>query len=365
MKPIEAIELREGESIDLIGTVEPANANNQDLVWTSGDPKVVSVSEIGRVTAIALPEGKSEYTVSITAMAADGSGAKATCEVTVKQKIPVESITVSPTTWSGNIGSTTSLTATISPETATVQDITWESDRPDVATVSPYGIVTAEGPGEATITAKTTDGSGKFATCSVHVNDKIPVESVKLSAGPSSGKLYIGQQFSFNAILVPKDATNQELIWESSDPEIANVSSYGLVTALKEGEVTITAIAADDPDQKAFCTIEVCKPVPVEIIQIVRANDVVTSWPDAVPGERRDIRARINPSDATYKAVIWSSSDESVATVKEHTVDTNSDPVKYGTSIAYVYANKKGTATIKATSVDNPKVSTTYEVTVN
>ena len=356
LKPIEAIELREGESIDLIGTVEPANANNQDLVWTSGEPKVVSVSEIGRVTAIALPEGMSEYTVSITAMAADGSGAKATCKVKVIPKIPVESITVSPATWSGNIGSTTSLTATILPETATVQDVKWESSDTAVASVSSYGVVTAVGPGDATITAVATDGSGKSATCSVHVNEKIPVTSVTLSAGPS-GTFYAGEQFSFNATVEPSNATNQELKWESSNPEIATVSSYGLVTAIKEGEVTITATAVDGSEKKAPQTIYVTNPE----ITLSRGGNPVSEWTTtfADPKPQIDVRATITPANV-FKGIVWTSSDESVATIE--------DAPKYNTnnsSVVIITAQGKGTAVITATSSANPDVSATYKVTVN
>ena len=356
LKPIEAIELREGESIDLIGTVEPANANNQDLVWTSGDPKVVSVSEIGRVTAIALPEGKSEYTVSITAMAADGSGAKATCEVTVKQKIPVESITVSPTTWSGNIGSTTSLTATISPETATVQDVKWESSDPAVASVSSYGVVTAVGPGDATITAVATDGAGKSATCSVHVNEKIPVTSVTLSAGPS-GTFYAGEQFSFNATVEPSNATNQGVKWTSSPESIATVTNYGLVTALKEGDVTIKATAVDGSDVYGSLTFHVTNP---EITLTKSGQPLTEEWKKMSLDSKRDVRATITPANV-FKGIVWTSSDESVAIVD---VEELSYLNTNNSSVVYVIAKGKGTAVITATSSINPEVFATVTVTV-
>ena len=361
--PVKSKELREGESIDLIGTVSPKNANNQDLVWISGDPDIVTVSSIGKVTAKALPEGKTEATVSITAMAADGGGASATCEITVKPKISVEKISISPSNWTGNIGSTITLTPAIEPGDATVQTIEWKSSDTKVATVSSYGIVKAIGTGEATITATTTDGSGKSATCKVTVGAAIPVSSVSISAGPT-GAFYPRQQFSFNATVEPNNATNQELEWESSDSDIATVTSYGLVTAVKEGDVTITAKAKDGSGKSGSRTIHVSKS-QVTGIEIVRRGNKVTSWTDGKPGETHDIRARIIPYNATYKQVTWSSSDENVAKIEPGRIDTDSNPANYGTQIANVVAVKKGTATITITSVDNPEVSTTFEVIVN
>lgn len=361
LNPIESKELREGESVDLIGTVTPPNANNQDLVWTSGDPDVVTVSQIGKVTAKNLPEGKTEYTVSITATAADGSGASKTCMVTVIPKIAVKSISLSPSSWTGSIGSTTTLTPTIMPGEATVQDVIWSSDNTAVATVSSYGVVTAIGPGTAVITATAKDNPAVTASCNVTVSDIIPVTSVSISAGPT-GTFYVGQQFSFNATIAPNNATNQSIKWTSSDNSIATVNDYGLVTAKKEGEVTITATAADNKEKKASCSFIITKPVPVEKIEIVKGGKLVESW---TSGDPTDIRARIYPYDATYKSVTWSSSNESVAKLSLIRIDTAStESVNYGTAIFNVVPGSRGTATIKITSVANPEVSTTLLVTV-
>lgn len=360
--PITSKELRVGESTDLIGTVKPDNANNQDLVWLSSDTTLVSVSKIGKVTAKALPAGAEEATVDITAMAADGGGASATCKITVKPKIAVESISLSPSSWTGSIGSTTTLTPTFTPGDATVQDVIWSSDKPEVATVSSYGVVKAIGPGTAVITATAKDNTAVTAPCSVTVSNIIPVSSVSISAGPT-GTFYVGQQFSFNATIAPNNATNQSIKWTSSDNSIATVNDYGLVTAVNEGEVTITATAADDKEKKASRTFIITKPVPVTGIEIVKSNKVLTSW---TSGDPTDIRARIIPSDATFKSVTWSSSDESVAKLELSRIDTSStDPVNYGTAIFIVKPGKRGTATIKITSVANPEVSTTLPVTVN
>ena len=79
-------------------------------------------------------------------------------------------------------GESAELKATVTPGNATNPNVTWESDKPDVATVVD-GTVTAVKSGTATITAKTADGSGKTATCTVTVNSGISANPAALDFG--------------------------------------------------------------------------------------------------------------------------------------------------------------------------------------
>lgn len=85
-----------------------------------------------------------------------------------KEKIDVESISLSPAKIDLDVGETETLTSTISPVDASYQTVTWKSNAPSVATVDQNGTVTAKGVGEAVITATAQDG-GKTATCTVTV----------------------------------------------------------------------------------------------------------------------------------------------------------------------------------------------------
>ena len=85
-----------------------------------------------------------------------------------KEKIDVESISLSPAKMDLDVGETETLTSTISPVDASYQTVTWKSNAPSVATVDQNGTVTAKGVGEAVITATAQDG-GKTATCTVTV----------------------------------------------------------------------------------------------------------------------------------------------------------------------------------------------------
>ena len=160
--------MTEGETMNLTATVNPDDATDKSITWSSSNTNVASVDANGKVTAMA------EGTATITATANDGSGVKASCEVTVEKKvILVNQITLSQTTATLTEGETITLTATVTPDDATDKSITWSSSNTNVASVDADGKVTAKAEGTATITATANDGSGVSASCVVTVNEII------------------------------------------------------------------------------------------------------------------------------------------------------------------------------------------------
>ena len=158
-----SISLTEGESANLVATVEPATSTNGSVTWTSTDAAVASVNN-GLVKA--LKEGSTTVTVTT----ADG-GKIATCSVTVKSaKIPVTGVTLDKAAETLVAGATLQLTATVKPDNATDKSATWSSSNSSVADVDADGLVSAKSTGESTITVTTTDG-GKMATCDVKVKE--------------------------------------------------------------------------------------------------------------------------------------------------------------------------------------------------
>ena len=157
--------IKVGGTETLTATVEPANATNKAVTWSSDNISVATVDANGLVTAVA------EGSATITVTTEDGSKT-ASCTVTVTTAtVPVTGVTLDPTSLTLDVNQTAPLTATITPSDATNQNVTWTSDNPSVATVS-GGVVTAVAPGEATITATTADG-GFAATCTVTVNKPV------------------------------------------------------------------------------------------------------------------------------------------------------------------------------------------------
>jgi beta-xylosidase/uncharacterized protein YjdB len=105
-----------------------------------------------------------------------GVTVKAKAQVTVSAAgIPVESLTVSPTSLRLGVGVTRKITATVTPANATARDLTWTSGDPAIATVSATGVVTTVTTGDTTITVKTADSS-KSVTIPVKVTAEIPAD---------------------------------------------------------------------------------------------------------------------------------------------------------------------------------------------
>ena len=235
------------------------------------------------------------------------------------------------------MGGSETLTATVAPADATNQKVTWKSDKPEIATVDANGKVTGVKAGEATITVTTEDG-GKTATCKVTVSEtSVAVTGVTLNK--TALTLNIGASETLSATVAPADATNKKVTWKSSDAAVATVDTNGKVTAVKAGEATIT-VTTEDGGKTATCKVTV-KPNLVSEITLAALAIYV--------GESKAVTATVKPDDATNKALTWTSSDETVATVD---------------ATGKVTGKKIGTATITATARDGSGVSGSCTVTV-
>ena len=159
-------EIAIGEAANLGVTFNPASTNQKHLQFASSNPAAATVSNSGVLTGVA--EGKTAITVQAKTNATTW-GISESFELTVK-RIAVTSVSV-PSSKTIYLGSTSSLTATISPSNATEKGVNWSSSNTGVVTVSSSGVLTPKATGTATITATTVDG-GKTATCAVTVEEK-------------------------------------------------------------------------------------------------------------------------------------------------------------------------------------------------
>ena len=163
--------LEVGDTAILAATVEPDEASNKNVTWESSDSSVATVDTSGKVTAV------SAGTATITVTTADG-GKTATCVVTVTAAtVPVTGVTLSQTQASlyyNRTPNTLTLTATVAPDNATNQAVTWTSSDSTVAAVDQNGVVTALARGTAVITATAADGRGASASCTVTVSSYLP-----------------------------------------------------------------------------------------------------------------------------------------------------------------------------------------------
>ena len=170
--------------------------------------------------------------------------------------VPVTDITLDKADAELAVGDTLKLNATVLPDNATHPDLDWGSSDLSVATVDGAGIVTAVGAGKTTVTAKSTDGSGKFASCEITVTKPVPVTGIAVDK--TAVTLNVGEKAELSATVSPEEAS-QEVDWESSDHSVATVLN-GEVTAVSAGTVTITAKSLADTAKTATCTVTVVDP---------------------------------------------------------------------------------------------------------
>jgi formylglycine-generating enzyme required for sulfatase activity len=172
-----SLSLAVGKDSALTFTINPSDATNKNVTWSSNDTAVAKVSN-GVVRGVAVG------VATISVKTADGNKTD-TCAVTVVaqgQAVSVTGVTLTPTTLSLIVGGTDTLTAAVAPENATNKAVTWSVSPAGVVTVSNAGLVTAVAAGTASITVTTADG-GKTATCEISVNAVLPpVEQVVVTS---------------------------------------------------------------------------------------------------------------------------------------------------------------------------------------
>ena len=324
-----SLEMTEGDTTILTATVNPSDATDKTLTWTSSDASVVSVSADGEVKA--LKAGTATITVS------SANGKTATCVVTVAKKIiEVTGITLSNTELKMTEGDVSTLTASVQPADATDKALTWTSSNEAVATVSANGEVKAVKEGNAVITVKA--ANGVTATCKVTVESGIIVVT-SVTLDKTSLEMTEGEAAVLKATVNPADATDKTLTWTSSDSSVATVSANGEVKAIKAGSATITVSSANG--KNATCVVSVAKKI-IEVTGITLSNTELKM----TEGDVATLTASVQPADATDKALTWTSSNEAIATVS---ANGEVKAVKEGNAVITVKASNGVCATCKVT----------------
>ena len=213
-----------------------------------------------------------------------------------------QSIVVSPSQLTIDVGEYRHLNATVSPSTAD-QTVTWRSNSGAVEVGSSSGRVFGNYSGSATITATTSNGL--TASCYVTVRKVDPI-SVSIS---SPAPIKIGQTVSIRPQLYPENASTT-FNWSSNASSIASVDNNGNVTGHSEGTAIITVSTSNG--KSASCEVQVYKPVPSSIS--------FSSSNIKIPvGDTKTLSYSVQPSDAIY-SVKWSSEDRSIAEVNNGVV---------------------------------------------
>ena len=170
-------------------------------------------------------------------------GGKDTCwidNVGIIDYVPADYVVVTPLNSDVNISFTTQLFASILPENATYNDVTWSSDDESIATVNAAtGVVTGVSQGLAHIMATTKYDGGIVGEANVNVLP--PVATTGVSLDYATGKLLVGDTGTLVATITPALASYRTITWSTSSSAIVSVTTAGKVTAKAEGTATITA----------------------------------------------------------------------------------------------------------------------------
>ena len=321
--------LRVGKAQTITATCSPSSATNRRWKLTSEDDSIVRASG----TAFT---GRAAGECIVTVESVQHPEVAKVYRALVVQ--PVTRVKIASDVKSLFVGESLVLTPTITPETATIQNLIWTSDRPDNASVDEYGVVTANSKGSAVITAKAADGSGCYATFTVTIKQQ-PEE---ITLNKTDITLKTGNYVTITPTVLPTTVNDRTVTWASSDPSVAKVSTAGRVTAVSPGVAIITCESKTHPEVFAQAVVTVYQPVTK-----VAFNE---QNPYVAVGESIHLTWNVSPDTATDTSVTLSTNKENILRVEQDGTVTG---LRRGEAYVYATANdgsgKKATIKVQVT----------------
>ena len=318
--------MEEADMLQITATVEPQDATNKKVNWTSSNTSVVYVNKSGNVMA------NEEGMATITCSAADGNGATASSLVIVANNFKaVTGLTLSDTELSLAEGKEARLSATTTPSTATYGDVTWSSSNPLVAQVSSEGLVTALSVGTSIISCAAADGKGAEAICVVEVTEAV---DPTIGDANEDGNVSVADLAYVVSVILDR-------IEQGEDISLYDVDGDGIITS--DDVIAIADIILGNNHESAVRFLELsAKQLTIGISETTHLNYRV------IPYKMDD-------------NLTWSSSDEDVVTVTD---DGTITALNAGTAIVTV-ADVGGLTSECVVTVDGSYGSTDGHAWVN
>ena len=323
------LSLATGKSKTVKATVNPTTATNRNVTWSSSDPSIAKVNASGYVTGVSIG--------SCDIIATSNADPDLSDRIHVSVIQEVTSIKFTQRTLDVNVGTLAFAQVEVAPANATNPVVTYTVDNSKVATVDENGTIHALAKGTTTIHAKATDGSGKSGTMTLNVIQ--PPESVTLDK--TSVTINTGRSATLRATVLPKNANNTRVTWESTDTSIAKVNTEGQVTGVKAGTCQIICKAKGDESVVAIADVTVH-----QLMTMITAEERTLN---VNVKETARIRWTVGPDDVTDPSVTLTSNKPAIATVDQD-----------GT----VHGIKRGECTITIKAVDGSNKSTTVRINV-
>ncbi|HSU15878.1 Ig-like domain-containing protein [Longimicrobium sp.] len=235
----DSVVLQPGHTADLDAAAYDAEGHvltGRAVTWTTSDSTIARVGADGMVTAVAAGTARATATV-------EGVGGTAKVIVVAPPPAAVARVAIVPDSLVLDVGGKGDFDAVAydaEGHVLTGRAVAWTSSDSTVAVIGVGGAVTARSPGNARISA-TVEGVSGSAMVIVHT----PVPAiVRVEVVPDSQVVVIGHTADFSAFAY--DATNHivsglAVTWSISEPTVARIGQYGLVTALAAGTARVTA----------------------------------------------------------------------------------------------------------------------------
>ena len=284
-----------GKTLSLTPVYQPEDAQLKAVTWSSSNENVATVDENGTVTGI------QKGNVRITAVANDGSGVRANIGLKVAQG--AEEIQLNTTELTVDAGKAAVLKATVLPKNTDNKKVSWTSSDESIAKVNAQGRVTGVALGDCEITCTSQSDGEVQAKATVHVQQ--PVTKVTFGEAPT---VYAGETAQLTWTTEPANASNPALTFKSGSEKILTVDANGVVTGVKAGKASVTAMTQDGSKRKAK--------IEIKVLQHVTGVHMKCNTAYIDLGTYSTASAVLEPKDASNENMTWESADPSIATVK-------------------------------------------------
>lgn len=229
-------------------------------------------------------------------------------------------------------GESLTLSYTLQPDSATFKDVIWTSTNSSVATVDDKGTVNAvsgDGTGYSMVQVSPEglySGSGINASLKIAVSNSM-IKASNISIISSAVDVYGGDTLHLSANILPANSTYKTVKWTSSNENAATIDMYGVLTAkttsAAKTPITITATALDGSGISATKTINVRQIIQPENVTLDQSYSADKGYSCAIGDKTVNLSYTTIPAECTTSLIQWSSSDESIATVKDGLVTFN------------------------------------------
>lgn len=327
MFPNQTEEIAIGQELRLIPAIYGGSGT---LVFESDDEEIVSV--LGDTIT-----GEAEGSATITAYFKDDKTIFDTVEIIVTS-LAGTSIRINA---NSNIlinGDTIQLAALVVPSYSS-QEVTWSTSNEEVATVDESGKVTGISEGSVVISATSVIDTSLVASYTIQVNNYATATNITITN--TETEVYVGAPLQMTCTIEPDNASPRPIwsVGSGADSGTAAITEEGVLTGVTAGTITVVAKDPYDPTVRGTYTIIVKYHAPESMS--IEAEEYVKKI-----GSTAKLKAKVLPTSASQMA-IWSTSDESIATVSEAGLVT---------FVSY------GDVTITAVSVDDENIKATYTI---